>query len=156
MRNGLIAISLVLIAGCVAGIYFYFIKDSEAYVTFKKFSIARAYGRREEAMKYADNESLIGGPEEIRAQWAGGMPVDALTAILYHLESQKENGDGGVTLSVIQAVRFDPPGATSAMGAMISKYRQTADLKKTAAGWRVVSFNSEFVENRNWKGEKED
>jgi len=146
----------MLIAVCIAGVYFYFIKDSEAYVTFKKFSIARAYGRREEAMKYTDNNALLGGPEENRARWAGGMPVDALTAIHYHLESQNENADGGVTLSVTQAVRFDPPGATSSMGAIISKYHQTADLKKTAAGWRVTSFKSELIENRNWKGEKED
>ncbi len=41
------------------------------------------------------------------------------------------------------------------MGAMIAKYRQTADLQETPNGWRVISFNDVFLEMRNWKGEKQ-
>lgn len=148
-------IVLGLVVAAAAGIYFFFIADSAAYSTYKKFSDALAHGWREEALQYADSEDVLGGSEENRGQSAGGMPVDALTGIKYSLESETTNADESVTVTVIQSVSFDPPGATSAMGAMTSKYRQTADLKQTTDGWRVVSFNSEFLETRNWKGEKE-
>ncbi len=144
----------IIVAAAAAG-YFFFIADSPVYSTYKKFATAVAYGHREEALEDADSEDVLGGPEENRGQNTGGMPVEALTGISYTRESEAKNSDGTVTVQAIQSVRFDPPGATSAMGAMTSKYRQTATLQKAGDRWLVTSFDSELLETRNWKGEKE-
>lgn len=149
------AIFLVTVVAAAAAGYFFFMADSPVYSTYKTFATAVAYGHREEALQFADSEEVLGGPEENRGQNTGGMPVEALTGISYALESETKNSDGTVTVQAIQSVRFDPPGATSAMGAMASKYRQTATLQKTNDRWLVTSLESEFLETRNWKGEKE-
>jgi hypothetical protein len=150
------AIVILLALGAIgAGIYLLFIKDSAPYATYKEFSTAIANGSRDEALQLADGPDVLGGPEEIRGQTAGGMPVDALDAIRYSRESETKNADGTVTVQAIQSVHFDPPGATSAMGAMTAKYRQTATLHKSDGKWLVSSIDSELLEVRNWKGEKQ-
>lgn len=146
--------TLLVIAGLIAGIYFVFVAESPAYVTYKKFATALAYGRHDEALQYADSEETL-GEDQNRKLSAGGLPVDALTDVSFARESESKDSDGNVTVQAIESVRFDPPGQTSAMGSMTSKYRQTATLGKTSDGWRVISFESTFLETRNWKGEKE-
>ena len=116
-------IVLLALAAIAAGIYFTFIKDSGPYASYKTSATALANGDRGRALQYADGPQVLGGPEENRGQTAGGMPVDALVGIGYSRESETKNSDGTVTVKAIQSVRFDPPGATSAMGAMTAKYR---------------------------------
>jgi hypothetical protein len=148
-------VALLILAAIGAGVYYFFIADSAAYVSFQKFSTAVARGDREEALRYAKTPEVLGGEDQNRGQNTGGMPVDALMGIRYSRESEKKNPDGTVTIVALQSVHFDPPGTTSAMGAMISKYRQTATLEKSSGKWVVTSLDSEFVETRNWKGEKQ-
>ena len=151
--RAIIAAAVVVAIG--AGIYFVFIKDSAPYATYKAFSTALANGDQQEALRYADAPEALGGVDENRGQTAGGMPVDALVGISYSTESETKNPDGSVTVTALQSVRFDPPGASSAMGAMTAKYRQTAILHKSEKRWLVSSVQSELVEVRNWKGEKQ-
>jgi len=149
------AVLFLTIVAVGAGIYFFFIADSPAYKAYKSFSSALAYGDTEAAGEFTENTELLNGTDQNRYKSAGGMPVDALTGIGYKLESETKNPDGTVTVQAIQSVRFDPPGATSAMGAMISRYRQSVTMSKSADHWLVTSFQNEFLETRNWKGEKE-
>ena len=148
-------IFLLIIAAVGFGIYYFFIADSPAYSTYKNFANAVARGDKEEALLFAQGPEIIRGPEQNRYQTAGGMPVAAETGIRYTHESETKNADGSVTIQAMQSVHFDPPGATSAMGAMIAKYRQTATLSKSSGKWIVTSFKEDFVEMRNWKGEKQ-
>lgn len=146
---------LLVVAGIVGAIYLVFIKDSAPYSTYKMFATAVAQGQSEEARRYTDASELTDSSDENRRQTAGGMPVEALDAVRYSHESETKNPDGTVTIQAIQTVRFDPPGATSAMGAMSAKYRQTAVLRKSGDQWKVTSIKSEFLEMLNWKGEKQ-
>ena len=148
-------VGALILAAIGAGIYFFFIRDSAAYATYQKFATAVARGDHDEALRYAKTPDVLGGEEQNRGQNTGGMPVDALMAIRYSRESEKKNPDGTVTVVAMQSVHFDPPGTTSAMGALISKYRQTATLEKSSGKWVVTALDSEFVETRNWKGEKQ-
>jgi hypothetical protein len=148
-------IFLLVIAAVGFGIYHFLIADSPAYSTYKKFADAVARGNKEEALLYASGPEILGGPEQNRYQTAGGMPVAAETGIRYTHESETKTSDGSVTIQAMQSVHFDPPGATSAMGALIAKYRQTVTLSKSSGKWMVTSFKEEFVEMRNWKGEKQ-
>ena len=148
-------IVLLVLFAAAAGIYFFFIRDSAPYVAYKTFATALASGDRNRALQNADGPEVLGGPEELRGQTAGGMTVDALVGISYAHESERKNSYGTVTVVAMQSVRFDPPGATSAMGAMTAKYRQTAILHKSGGRWLVQSFKDDFVEMRNWKGEKQ-
>ena len=146
-------VGLIILVAIGAGVYYFFIADSPAYIAYKNFATAVARGDRDEALRYAESPDVIGGEDQNRGQNTGGMPVAALMGIHYKRESQKKNSDGTLTIVALQSVHFDPPGATSAMGAMISKYRQTATLTKSSDKWVVSSLQSEFVETRNWKGE---
>jgi len=145
---------LLIIAAIGAGIYYFFLTESPAYIAYKDFATALARGDRNRALTYASSPDVLGGPEQNRGQFAGGMAVDALVDIQYNRESQTKNPDGSITVVALQSVRFDPVGVTSAMGAVTSKYRQTATLTKSSSGWVVTSFQSDLVESRNWKGEK--
>jgi hypothetical protein len=152
MKSILVLLALIAV---VAGIYFFFITDSAPYLAYKNFASALANGNKNQALQYADGPDVLGGPEEIRGQTAGGIPVDALVGVSFARESETKNSDGTVTVVGVESVRFDPPGTTSAMGALTAKYRQTAVLHKSGGRWLVQSFKDEFVEMRNWKGEKQ-
>jgi hypothetical protein len=144
---------LLILAAIGAGIYYFFIADSEAYKTYENFATALGNGDRTIAQTYAESDSVLGGAEQNRRVNSGGMPVDAFMGYTFARESETKNPDGTVTIVALESVRFDPPGVTSAMGGMISKYRQTATLSKGSGKWLVTSFSSDFVETRNWKGE---
>jgi len=144
---------LLILAAIGAGIYYFFIADSEAYTTYQKFATALGNGDRTTAQTYVEDDAVLGGSDQNRRVNSGGMPVDAFMGYTYARESETKNADGSVTIVALQSVRFDPPGVTSAAGGMISKYRQTATLSKASGKWIVTSFESNFVETRNWKGE---
>src|SRR6476619_5188482 len=121
MRKNIVLIVLGLVG---AGVSYFYISESPAYVTYKKFSTAMLRGKREDALKLASGPDVLSGQDEDRTQTIGYMPAEALTSIHYALESESKNADGSVRVQAILTVRFDPPGATSAMGAMTSKFRQ--------------------------------
>ena len=53
---------------------------------------------------------------------------------------------GTITLHAVQTLFFNPPGVESGVRpAMFAKLSQIASLRKTAAGWRVTSFDNKFV-----------
>lgn len=63
---------------------------------------------------------------------------------LYTIESQRELSENEVEIRAMQAVQFNPPGVESAMRpAMVAKVGQTARLKKTGDGWKVIAFEND-------------
>lgn len=65
----------------------------------------------------------------------------------YKLESQTKKSDKEVEIQVIQTVRGDPPGVTSAYGATAVLYKHKALLTQTKEGWKVKSFQMNPVSN---------
>src|SRR5215471_15103219 len=107
---------LLILAAIGAGIYYFFIADSDAYKTYRSFATALGNGDRTGAQAYAENDSVLGGSEQNRRVTSGGMPVDAFMGYTFTRESETKNPDGTVTIVALESVRFDPPGITSAMG----------------------------------------
>jgi hypothetical protein len=140
---------LALILAAVAyGGYRLFVADSAAYQTYQKFAEALARGRSEEALKYTDDEEIISdaGDAEHNMQ-AGYVPVEHIHGTNYQLESEEKMEDGKVRLKVKQVLYFDPPGTTSAIGgAMSAIFKQDVVMQKSSDGWKVVEFDSEFIE----------
>lgn len=142
-----LVIVLILAAAVFAG-YKLFIADSAAYQVYQKFAEALARGRTEEAAKYAEDESVVTDSEDAEHNMeAGNVPVQHIHGTSYQLESEEKMDNGNIRLKVKQILYFDPPGATSAMGgAMAAIFKQDAVMQKSADGWKVVEFESEFVE----------
>jgi hypothetical protein len=146
MKGVIVILSAVAI---LAGIYFLFIADSGAVKVYKQFATACAKGDREQALQFAESEDVLGGDVKDNKRFIGGVPAEALHGISIKIESETKNDDGSVSIQAIQQIYFDPPGATSAIGgAMTSIFRQTADLTKTASGWKITAFENELVETK--------
>jgi hypothetical protein len=74
-------------------------------------------------------------------------PVEALRGSRHRIESRASAPGGEIALTAHVVVFFDPPGVTSGVGgAMKASFRHLIRMKKTAAGWRVVAFEPEFLE----------
>ncbi len=140
---------LLVVAGAAYLGYRFFIGKSAAYQTYEKFAEALAWGRTEEALQYADESVLEDmGDAEHRAV-AGDMPVEHIHATDYQIESETKSADGNVNLRVKQILYFDPPGVTSAIGGAVAAiFRQNAVLQKTGGTWKVIEFDSEFIETK--------
>ena len=59
----------------------------------------------------------------------------------YKVESENKKSDTELDLAVVQTVRGDPPGVTSALGATAVLYKHQATMVKTDQGWKVKSFS---------------
>lgn len=62
-------------------------------------------------------------------------------AASYKVESQTKKSEKDIELKVLQTVRGDAPGVTSAFGSTGILYKHTALLTKTDKGWKVKSFS---------------
>jgi len=74
-------------------------------------------------------------------------PMEAYRGTRVAVVGREEAPGGDLLLTAKQVVFFDPPGITSGIGgAAAGSFRQVVGLKKTPAGWRVVSFEPTFLE----------
>src|SRR5262245_16865653 len=121
--KGVVVLIVLALAGAL--VYYLFIADSAAYETYKKFSTALTRGNKDEALKLATGDDVLSGQEEDKTQSIGSVPAEARTGMGFTLESETKNPDDTETIQAVLTIRWDPPGATSAMGAMVSKFRQT-------------------------------
>jgi hypothetical protein len=139
-------IALVAIAAAAA-IAYRAHRDRQAPVdVFTAYADALARGRHDLARELATGE-LAGSEAGERHRAAGWVPVQELRGTSYEVTSRTASPAGDeVTLDVTQTVGFNPPGVESALRpAMKARFRQRATLRRTATGWKVAAFTSEFV-----------
>ncbi len=71
----------------------------------------------------------------------------------YTIHSTETAADGTVTMHATQTVLFNPAGVESAVRpAMYAKLAQVVQLKKSAAGWKITSFENKFLEMDSTSG----
>ncbi|MFH1177601.1 MAG: hypothetical protein V1750_09365 [Acidobacteriota bacterium] len=121
-------------------------------VALEKFADEIVRGRADFASRHAIPElpALENPKPHSLAYWH---PAEALLTTAYQVESEVRSPAGDeVTLKIRQGLGFDPPGAMSATrGAMRATFRVSAVVRKTADGWKVAAYESEFLgaeENR--------
>jgi hypothetical protein len=125
---------------------------SPAVKTYEQFAEAVLRGQEAEARKLIQGDAA--GRDLDRHVQEVGMErrTSQLVGSSYRVGAERAAG-GKVTVEATQVVRWDPPGATSAMGAVRITHAQRAVLEKTAAGYRVVAFEDKIVDRRDWKGQ---
>lgn len=115
---------------------------------YEKFADAWARGHHEEALKFAKGDAVASALE--RKPLAGLMnasTMEAFRGTRYTILSTSELQDGDLLIQANQTIAFDPPGAaTATSGAMYAAFRHSATVRKTPAGWKVVSFDPTFLE----------
>jgi hypothetical protein len=137
---------VLLTAGAYFGIGWY--RDHQAFQAYEGFAEAWVHEDRIAAARYADDATVEHALEEraIRGTRSGAA-IEALRGDRYELESRSRAPEDGQKLVVKVTVHFDPPGVTTGIGgAMYAHFRHTATVLKTPEGWRVVAFDSEFVD----------
>jgi hypothetical protein len=121
----------------------------KAYESFAD-NWVRSYN--DQALKFADPAAMKTIPaEKSREYLLHSQLIDAYHGVRYSIQDLKEE-NGGVVLEAQQVLSYDPPGVTSALfGGMVASFRHVVTLKKTAEGWRVVSFEPTLIENREFR-----
>lgn len=139
--------ALLLVAG--AFIAYRQISASAVSKTFDRFAEAWARGRTDDAMALAEGDAVRRSLERnpfvkvIKAPWQ----VDAFHGFQTSVVSRAKSDSGDVEIEASQAIEFDPPGATSALGgAAVANFRHLATLRKTGEGWKVIAFSPECVD----------
>ena len=137
---------LILVVAAAAVAYRVHRERQAPLRTLTAYADAVARGRHDLARQFADGE-LAGAPAGGRHNRAGWVPVESLRSIGYRVDSRSESADGReISLDVTQTVGFNPPGVESALRpAMKATFRLRATVRRTAAGWKVAAFTSEFV-----------
>jgi len=138
---------LLLVAGASAYGYRSWI-GSRAYAAYEGFAEAWAREDRVAAEKFAAGPDVVKHAFDERALRGnrGGAAMEAFRGTSYTVESRKADGDD-MRLTVVQTIRFDPPGATTGIGgAMWARYRDEATVRKSQGGWRVSAFEPTFVD----------
>jgi hypothetical protein len=119
-----------------------------AYKTYERFAETWVHEDQTAAARYADAATVRHAFEERALRGTeGGATMEALRGTSYKLESKSRSHGGDVELRVMQSVFFDPPGMTSAIGgAMVARFRDTATVRKTPDGWKVVAFEPTYLD----------
>jgi hypothetical protein len=140
-------VGVLLLAGAAWFGYRWF-GDYRAYQAYEGFAEAWVHEDRVAAARYGDSASVQHAFEKRAIRGTrGGAAMEALRGDRYEVESRTRTSDDEQRLVVKQTVHFDPPGVTTGIGgAMYAHFRHTASVRKTADGWRVVSFDSEFLD----------
>ena len=146
-----VLVLLVIAAGALL-FYLNHQKQQEPFKAFTAYADAVARGRHDLARQYADGEIANEDQGERYAE-AGWVPVQEIRDLSYVVNSQTRSADGEeVAFDVTQTLAFNPPGVESAIrAAMKATFHQTATVRKTGSGWKVVAFKSDFTgssENR--------
>jgi hypothetical protein len=123
-------------------------RDHQAFEAYENFAEAWVREDRIAAARYADDETVKHALEELAIRGTrGGAAIEALRGDRYEVESRTRAAKGEQKLVVKLTVHFDPPGVTTGIGgAWYAHFRHTASVRKTTEGWRVVAFDSEFLD----------
>lgn len=118
---------------------------SGAVKTYEEFAAAWARNDVAEASRLSEGAQVQATLEQksvARIMWVS---VQDYRGVRFEIVSEKEAGED-VELEATVTMDFNPPGVESAIGsAMYAKFRHRATLRKTQTGWRVVSFEPEFI-----------
>ena len=119
-----------------------------AYKTYERFADTWVREDKKAAARYGDAATVRHAFEERALRGTeGGATMEAFRGTSYSLESKSRSNGGDVELRVMQSVFFDPPGTTSAIGgAMVAHFRDTATVRKTPDGWKVVAFEPTYLD----------
>ena len=119
-----------------------------AYKTYERFAEAWTHGDKVEALKYGTEQAATHAIERrnLRGTRSGSI-MEAFRGTSYSVKSRSRSPDGEGLLEVQETIFFDPPGATTAIGgAMWTRFRHDATVKKTEEGWRVTSFDATYLD----------
>jgi len=141
----------VLAALVLAGLGFFAYRwyaGRAAYSAYEGFAQTWAREDKNAAAKYGDAEAVRHAFEARSLRGTkGGAAMEAFRGTRYAVESRHESPSGDVELVVVQSIFFDPPGVTTGIGgAMVARFRQTATVRKSPDGWRVVAFEPTFLD----------
>ncbi len=121
---------------------------------YKKFADAWAWSNNPEALRFASGDA----PARALANkpLAGLVPagtIGVVRATTYTILSTTEARDGEILVQANQAIGFDPLGGIAAANAaMTASFKQAASIRKMPSGWKVVSFDTQFLEIRENPG----
>ena len=140
-------VGLAVLAGAAFFGYRAF-NEWRAYKAYEAFAEAWVHENEADASRYGDAATVKHALHERAIRGTrGGAAMEALRGDRYEVESKTRMPDGVVALVVKQTVHFDPPGVTTGIGgAMYAHFRHTASVRQTPDGWRVVAFDSEFID----------
>lgn len=144
----LIALIALAAAGFVA--YRHATHESEAYKAYKRLCYTQLHYDFESARQIVHGREANAALDKAERGYYFAQKMGLLGThhgAGYQLESEKPAGEG-VQLVVKQTVRRDPPGTTSAMGAVVLRYRHEATLEQHDGSWRVVAFSKELIEKK--------
>jgi len=119
-----------------------------AYRTYEGFAEAWTHGDKVEALKYGTEQAATHAIErrDLRGT-RSGVIMEAFRGTRYSVKSRSRSSDGDVLLEVQETIFFDPPGVTTAIGgAMWTRFRHDATVRKTGEGWRVTSFDATYLD----------
>lgn len=118
---------------------------SGAVKTYEEFAAAWARNDVATASRLSEGADVQAALEQksvARIMW---VPVQDYRGVRFAIESEKESGDE-VELEAEVTMDFNPPGVESAIGsAMYARFRHRVKMRRTDAGWKVVSFDPEFI-----------
>jgi hypothetical protein len=113
------------------------------YEQFAEEILHRRYDAAADLSDGISAKALAGQGSQERI--GGGPPMfQTVFPSRFAIQSSEVDSDGIVTLHAVQTVRFNPPGVESGRPAMYAKLNQIVALRKTAAGWKVTSFDNKF------------
>lgn len=116
--------------------------DSPAAKTYQAFADHLARGRESDALALVDGDDARRAVTSQAPERLLPMPMEAVLHVSQTVDWEKPGAED-VTIRATQTIGFDPPGVTSAMGgSMRAEFRHDAIVKRTASGWRVVSFKN--------------
>ena len=140
MTKTLAVVALAIaLAACSGG-------GSEPQKAYERFAEAILRGQEDVAAGLFEGDEVR---EALKDEASYTPPwMEAFFGAAYKYESEKKAGKA-VDLVVLQTVRYDPSGATSAFGAMTAQFRHNVRVEKRAGGSKVVSFRSELL--KTWE-----
>ena len=143
---------MLALAGAGYAAYLEFFKKSEAVVTYQKFAEAVLHGQADAARGLAQGDAALAQVEKAMSDTGAARRMSQLMGSRYAILDEASSA-GRRTIHAEQVVAWDPPGTTSAMGAVRVHHDHKVVVEKTAQGWKVVSFEDTVTGARDWKGQ---
>lgn len=140
---------MVIVAAVALGaaILYHHTTASDPVKVYEKFAeevLRRHYAAAAEMSSGLTATELerLGSQERI----GGGPPMfQTLFSSQFRIDSVERAGDRA-TVVAVQTVLFNPVGVESAVRpAMYAELRQVAGLRKSSSGWKVATFQNEFI-----------
>ena len=150
MNKGLLLIAL---AGSGYAGYEVFYKPSAAVQAYRQFSEALLQGRNGEAKAYLSGEVAAGQFARVEEEVGRSRAINQLVGSSYKVQSESRTEGGNKrTIHAQQVVVWNPPGVSSAMGALRVYHDQKVVMEKKDGAWKVASLEDTVTGSRDWKG----